>query len=113
MLLTLVYFVATMGIGMCVGNFVASQQTAMVLILLLFFAPSFFLAGLLSPLDLTSPGRRLSSSIFPQTSFITITRGVFLKGLGPAGLQQPTLWLLGIGGVMLLLSLLLFKKKIS
>jgi ABC-2 type transport system permease protein len=112
-LLTLVYFVATMGIGMCVGNFVASQQTAMVLILLLFFAPSFFLAGLLTPLDPTSLGRQISSSIFPQTHFITITRGLFLKGLGLAGLQQPALWLLGIGGVTLLLSLLLFRKKIS
>ena len=84
-----------------------------VLILLLFFAPSFFLAGLLQPLDLTSLGRQISSSVFPQTHFIIITRALFLKGLGLAGLLQPTLWLLGIGGVMLLLSLLLFKKKIS
>ncbi len=112
-LLTLVYFVATMSIGLCVGNAVASQQTAMVLILLLFFAPSFFLAGLLTPLDLTSPGRLISSSVFPQTHFITITRALVLKGMSLPGLQQPTLWLLGIGGVMLVLSLLLFKKKIS
>ena len=113
LILTVFYFFATMGIGMFVANFVTSQQTAMLLILFLFFVPSFFLVGLIMPLDLTSLGRQISSNIFPQTHFVAITRSIFLKGLGLKGLQGQTTWLLGIGGVMLALSLALFKKKIS
>lgn len=113
LLLTVVYFLSTMGIGLFVATFVMSQQTAMILILFVFFVPSFFLVGLITPLDLTSVGRQISSSIFPQTHFVSITRGIFLSGLGLAQLRQQTEWLLGIGGVMLALSLALFKKKIS
>jgi ABC-2 type transport system permease protein len=110
---TVVYFIATMGIGLFVANFVKSQQTAMVLILFLFFVPSFFLVGLMLPLDLTSLSRQISSNIFPQTHFVSIMRSIFLKGLGLAGLKDQITWLLSIGGVMLALSLALFKKKIS
>jgi ABC-2 type transport system permease protein len=113
LILTVVYFMATMGIGLFVANFVMSQQTAMVLILFVFFVPSFFLVGLIMPLDLTSLGRQISSNIFPQTHFVSIMRSIFLKGLGLADLTQQIAWLLGIGGVMLALSLALFKKKIS
>ena len=113
MLLTVVYFLATMGIGLFVANFVVSQQTAMILILFVFFVPSFFLVGLIMPLDLTSLSRQISSSIFPQTHFVLIARGIFLKGVGLAELLGPIRWLLGIGGVMLALSLALFKKKIT
>jgi ABC-2 type transport system permease protein len=110
---TIAYFMATMGIGLFVANFVRSQQTAMVLILFLFFVPSFFLVGLLLPLDLTQLSRQISSNIFPQTHFVSIMRSIFLKGLGLAGLQSQITWLLSIGGIMMVLSLALFKKKIS
>jgi ABC-type multidrug transport system permease subunit len=113
LLLTGVYFLATMGIGLFVANFVASQQTAMVLILLLFFVPSFFLVGLIMPLDLTSVGRQISSNLFPQTHLVSITRAIFLKGLGFDGLREQTAWLLATGGVTLALSLMLFRKKIA
>jgi ABC-2 type transport system permease protein len=110
---TVVYFLATMSIGLFVANFVKSQQTAMVVILFLFFVPSFFLVGLILPLDLTSLSRQITSNVFPQTHFVSIMRSLFLKGLGLAGLKDQLAWLLGMGGLMLALSLALFKKKIS
>ncbi len=113
LILTVVYYMATMSIGLFVANFVTSQQTAMVLILFVFFVPSFFLVGLIMPLDLTTLGRQISSNVFPQTHFVSIMRSIFLKGLGLAGVRQQTIWLLSIAGVMLALSLALFKKKVS
>jgi hypothetical protein len=38
-----------------VANFVQSQQTAMLVVILVFFVPSFFLAGLILPVDTSSP----------------------------------------------------------
>jgi ABC-type multidrug transport system permease subunit len=98
---------------MLVANVVKSQQAAMLIMIMVFFVPSFFLAGLVSPIDTSSLGNRLTSYALPTTHFIVICRGVFLKGLGVASLVSPALTLIGIGIGALLLSLALFRKWIA
>ena len=44
-------FCGCMGIAVVIANFVKSQQTAMFIVLLLFLVPSFFLAGLITPVS--------------------------------------------------------------
>jgi ABC-2 type transport system permease protein len=110
---TCLYFWATMSIGILIAHFVTSQQTAMTLFLLAFFIPSFFIAGLISPIDYTSVVSRLTSSSIPPTHFVIITRAIFLKGLGLRELWQSALALALMGGGAMTLSLLLFKKKIT
>jgi ABC-2 type transport system permease protein len=112
MLLTGLYFLATMGIGVLVANFVASQQTAMTIVLLVFFVPSFFISGLITPIDTGSLAGALINYSLPTTHFIIITRGVFLKGSGLAELWPHAAALGGISLLMLLLSLALFRKKV-
>jgi ABC-2 type transport system permease protein len=110
---TLCYFMATFGLAMLVANFVKTQQAAMLFILLVFFIPSFFLTGLIVPLDASSPTMRVVSDALPATHFIVLSRGVFLKGLDLAELGTPIAILLLIGAVTLGLSLALFRKRIS
>lgn len=112
LLLTADYAVASMGVSLLVGNFVRNQQTAMFLVLMIFFIPSFFLSGLLRPVA-EEPIARAFAYVLPSTHFITISRGVFLKGLGPAALAVPSLALLGIGLVCQAISLRLFDKKLG
>jgi ABC-2 type transport system permease protein len=112
LLLTGLYFLATMGIGVLVANFVASQQTAMTIVLLAFFVPSFFISGLITPIDAGSPVGALVNYSLPTTHFIVITRGVFLKGLGLTELWPHAVALAGIALLMMALSLALFKKKV-
>jgi ribosome-dependent ATPase len=98
---------------MLVANFVKSQQAAMLFMILLFFIPSFFLSGLILPLDTSSPITSVAGEILPATHFIVIARGVFLKGLDLAAMHTPltTLTIVGVGG--LVLSLAIFRKRIS
>jgi ABC-2 type transport system permease protein len=103
---------ASMGFGMLVANFVRSQQAAMILMLLVFFVPSFFLSGLILPVDPTSLRARITSIVLPATHFVTIGRGLFLKGLNLNQLRGPTLSLVAMGSVALALSLRLFKKRL-
>jgi ribosome-dependent ATPase len=100
-----------MGVSLLVANFVRNQQTAMFLILMVFFIPSFFIAGLISPVS-DEPVARAVAYALPTTHFITICRGVFLKGLGVGYLWRPALILLGMGAISLTGSLTLLKKKI-
>jgi len=113
LVLTACYLLATFGLSMTIATFVKSQQAAMMIIILVFFVPSLFLAGLVTPIDNSSVVARVVAVVLPATHFIVIARGVFLKGLGPGGLLAPMLILLSIAGVTLTLSLALFRKRIE
>ncbi len=54
-----------------------------------------------------------SRAPLPATHYIAITRGLFLKGVGMETLLQPSLMLLLMGLLALLISTLLFKKKLA
>jgi ABC-2 type transport system permease protein len=112
LLLAAVYLFASMGISLLVANFVRNQQTAMFLILMVFFIPSFFIAGLILPVS-DRPVAQAVAYALPTTHFIDICRGVFLKGLGVASLWRQAAILLGMGAVSLAGSLALLKKKIA
>ncbi|MDH7485765.1 MAG: ABC transporter permease [Anaerolineae bacterium] len=110
-LLSTVFFLASMGLGLLVGNFVSSQQTAMVIMMLVIFIPSFFLSGLLLPVDRTSPWAQISGLSLPATHFIHICRSLFLKGVGLAELWPSATWLAVMGIGLLVFNILLFRKR--
>lgn len=111
--LTVAYFLATMGISLLIASRIASQQTAMLLAMLIFFVPSFFLAGLIDPVDQQSAVAVALSTPLPATHFIAISRGLFLKGVGLETLARPAATLLLMGLSALLISSLLFQKKLA
>lgn len=111
--MVLLYYLASFGIALVVAGAVRSQQTAMMITILVFFVPTFFLAGLTTPVNTSSQVSFAVSRILPATHLIAICRGIFLKGLGLSGLLSPTLALLAIGGAMLALGLARFGKWID
>ncbi len=113
LLLSGLYFLAEMGFSIIIANFARNQQTAMLLVLILFFVPSFFVAGLVLPVDTHSLFSLLVAYALPATHFIAISRGVFLKGVGFPQLQTPILLLLSMGVVGILGGLLLFRKRME
>lgn len=112
-LMVLCYYAASFGIGLVVAGLVKSQQTAMMIMILLFFVPSFFLAGLTTPVNAGSGVSYTVSQLLPATHFIKICRGVFLKGLGFAGLTAPAMSLLMIGSLSLTVGVARFRKWID
>jgi ABC-2 type transport system permease protein len=107
------YLLACMAATVVIANFVRSQQTAMFIVLLIFIVPSFFLAGLITPVSTESPASMLVSYALPSTHFIDISRALFLKGLGIEQMLRPTLMLLGMGLGASAIGLLTFKKKVG
>ncbi len=112
LLLSTDYFLACMGTTVVITNFVKSQQTAMFIVLIIFIVPSFFLAGLLSPVSTGSLASLLTSYALPSTHFVEISRTIFLKGLGLKYMLQPALTLLGMGLGAVAIGLLSFKNKV-
>lgn len=113
LLLAADYFLACMATVVVVANFVKSQQAAMFIVLLIFLVPSFFLAGLITPVSTGSIFSILTSYVLPSTHFVEISRGVFLKGLDLAHTLQPAAILLGMSLGALAFGLSSFKKRVG
>jgi ABC-2 type transport system permease protein len=112
LLLAADYLLACMGVTIVIANYVKSQQTSMFVILIIFIVPSFFLAGLITPISQDSLSAMLTSYTMPSTHFVEISRVIFLKGLGLAYVARPALILLAMGTSALAMGLALFKKKV-
>lgn len=112
LVLTAAYVAASTGVSLVVASLVRNQQTAMFVVLMIFFVPSFFLAGLIRPVA-EEPLARAVAHVLPPTHYIHISRGLFLKGLGLSSLWGPALSLLAIALVCQIASLLLFDKKLT
>jgi ABC-2 type transport system permease protein len=112
-LLTVAYFVATMGFSLFVSSWVSSQQTAMFLVIAAFYVPSFFLTGLIDPIDWSSWRAVVLALPLPATHYMAIARGILLKGVGLETLAQPAVMLLGMGLGGLLIATAIFRKKLA
>jgi ABC-2 type transport system permease protein len=109
--LTIDYLVATMGFAMLVATLVTSQQAAMLIVLLLYFVHSFFLTGLVVPVDPESARAQATALVLPATHFVTISRGILLKGVGLRELQGPAATLAFMATVAITMSILLHRKE--
>src|SRR5256885_15000943 len=112
MLLTADYLFATMGFCMIVAHFVPTQRTATSIILLMLFIPSFFQTGLSFPLDKSSTGTILYAYSLPGTHYIIISRGIMLKALTLDSLWPQASALFVMGVLAVIVSIVLFNKKI-
>lgn len=111
--LSLLYLLVALSLGMLISiagksQFVASQF-AMVATLL----PAFLLSGFVFPIENMPAVLQLFSHVIPARYFITILRGLYLKGVGPAVLWSEALLLALFGAVFLFVAMRKFKKKIG
>jgi len=113
LLLTADFMLGVLGLSLFLANFLSRQQAAMVVMFLVLFVPSMFLSGLIDPVDRTSFGAQLQANFLPTTHYITISRGIFLKGVGLTALWTPTLALATMGVAYLLITIKLFKKRLG
>jgi len=113
LLLSADFFLATLSISLLISVFVPSQQAAMVCALLIFLFPGFFMSGLFFPIASMPPAMKMEAYMMPTTHYLTITRGLFLKGLGLDSLWPFALALLVMGMLVTGIAILTFKKKLA
>jgi ABC-2 type transport system permease protein len=113
LLLSADFFLAALSISLLISVFVPSQQAAMVCALLIFLFPGFFMSGLFYPIASMPPEMKMEAYMMPTTHYLTITRGLFLKGLGMSSLWPFALALLVMGIVVTGVAILTFKKRLA
>jgi len=111
--LSLLYLVMALSLGMLISivgrsQFVASQFAMMATLL-----PAFLLSGFVFPIENMPGVLQMVTHVIPARYFVTILRGLYLKGVGPAVLWSEALFLVLFGAIFLFAAMRKFRKKIG
>jgi ABC-2 type transport system permease protein len=112
-LMTALYLLNTLGLGLLVSTLVATQQQAMMFSAFGLLVPMLYLGGLIFPVENMPAGFQYVSRMTPVYYYARILRGVFLKASGFEVLWPEALALAGMGILVLTLASLRFKKRLD
>ena len=108
-----VFILSTLGLGLFVSTVSSTQQQAMMLAIFLVMMPMVFLSGFTFPIENMPEVIQWITYIIPLRYFMTIIRGIILKGIGIADLWPQLLAMLGLGIFILGMSVLRFNKRVD
>lgn len=110
---TVLFIITSLALGILISTISESQQTAMMISLLGLMLPVILLSGFIFPISsMPLPLQYISHSI-PAKWFITILKGIMLKGVGIAFLWKETLILFGMMVFFLALSIKKYKIRLE
>jgi ABC-2 type transport system permease protein len=107
------YILSTLGLGLFISTISKTQQQAMMIAIFGMMMPMVYLSGFAFPLENMPQIIQWISYAVPLRYFITIIRGVILKGIGFSDLWVEAFLLLFIGIIILYLSSLRFRKRLE
>jgi ABC-2 type transport system permease protein len=110
--LSLGFIVANLGVGLLVSTLVKTQIQAMQLSML-FLLPNILLSGFMFPREAMPAAAQWIGYALPLTYYLTILRGILLKGIGINYLWHETLILLVFAGALIVVSVKRFSKTVS
>jgi ABC-2 type transport system permease protein len=93
---SVLYIITALALGILISTKVPNQRTAMIAALAGLMMPTLLLSGFIFPLDSLPQVLQWLSYVVPARWFLTIVRGIMLKGAGFATLWQETLILMGM-----------------
>jgi ABC-2 type transport system permease protein len=109
----LLFILASLALGILVSTRTSSQRVAMMGAMLGSMLPNILLSGFIFPIESMPLPLRLISQVVPGQWFVTIARGIMLKGVGLEYLWKETLILGGIAVLLLAVSTRSFKARLA
>lgn len=111
-LLSGIFMLSTLGLGLFISTVSHNQQQAM-LTAIFFMIPFIILSGFVFPIENMPRGFRIVTAVIPMRYFFTVIRGLFLKGVGLGELWDEGAAMLAFGAIILGLSVLRFRKRLK
>ncbi|HEU4403177.1 MAG TPA: ABC transporter permease [Candidatus Polarisedimenticolia bacterium] len=112
-LLTALFLMTMLGLGLLVSSMVSTQQQAMMSAVFLLMVPMIYLSGLIFPIENMPRPIQIVTYAIPLRYYANVIRGVFLKGSGLAVLWPEALMLAAFGAGVLALASLRFRKSLD
>src|SRR5262245_30163029 len=110
-LCTVLYVMATTGLGMITSTFTSSQVAAVFVTAILTIVPTIQFSGLLQPVSTLTGSARVVGTLWPASYYMHSSLGAYTKGLGPGLMIGDVLFLAGCIPVFLAISFLGLKKQ--
>jgi len=110
--MSLIYLVGALSMGLLIGIAMKSQLLASQVAFVATFLPAFLLSGFMFDIANMPRVLQLITYAVPARYFVTLLRGVYLKGVGPKELYVEGLFLLAFSLVMVALCVAKFRKRL-
>jgi ABC-2 type transport system permease protein len=110
--LAAIFLIATLGQGLLISVTSENQLQAFQMAMLTTFLPSFLLSGFVFSIYLMPLPLQIASYIVPARYLVTISKGIYLKGLGMDYLWPSALMLTAAAAFFVVMSIKKFVKKI-
>jgi ABC-2 type transport system permease protein len=106
------FLVTPLGIGLLISTVAKSQQEAIILSMF-FLLPNIFLSGFFFPIAAMPGWLQAITYLFPLQYFLTVVRGIVLKGAAMAELWPQVVALVAYGTVVMTLAARRFHKRLD
>lgn len=110
--LTLAFFFSSLGIGTLISTVSKNFQQALQLSQLTLL-PSILISGFLFPRESLPPVLQWAGLALPLTHYVTVLRGIVIKGVGFQYLWRQIIPLVVLGAVVFSIAIVRFQKKID
>ena len=110
---TVLFIITSLALGILISTFSETQQTAMMMSLMGLMLPVNLLSGFIFPITSLPVPLQYIGDIIPAKWFITILKGIMLKGVGISILWKETLILFGMMVFFLTLSIKKYKIRLE
>jgi ABC-2 type transport system permease protein len=107
------YILVSLNFGILISSRTSSQRLAMLGVFLTTMLPNILLSGFIFPLESMPAVLRWISFVVPGRWFVTIARGIMLKGIGIGYLWRETLYLVVLAFGLALISLRSFNERLE
>jgi len=110
--LSAIFMIATLGQGLLISVTSENQMQAFQWVMLTSFLPAFFLSGAIFAIYLMPLPLRLATFFVAARYLVTVSKGVYLKGIGMEILWPDALMLVGAATFFVWVAIAKFVKKI-
>ena len=112
-ILTTLFLTGALGLGIFISAAVKSQVLATQIAMVATYLPAVLLSGFLFDIASMPPALQGVTYLVPARYFVTVTRGIFLKGVGPSVLWPQALLMLAYAAAGLALATRAFRKELQ
>ncbi|WP_428741081.1 ABC transporter permease [Tenacibaculum sp.] len=110
---SILFIITSLALGILISTITATQQTAMMISLMGLMLPTILLSGFIFPISSMPLVLQGISNIIPARWFITIVRGIMLKGIGISYVFKETLILIAMTIFFIGLSIKRYKIRLE
>ncbi|MGB5848699.1 MAG: ABC transporter permease [Ignavibacteriaceae bacterium] len=112
-LITVIYIICSLALGILISTVTSSQQAAMIISLMGLMLPVVMLSGYAFPIANMPLILQIISNVIPAKWYIIMVKDVMIKGIGLFEIWQELLIILGMTTFFLMLSIKRFKVRLQ